>query len=790
MKILSLTLSGYRQFADRVTLILPQGLTGIYGSNGVGKSKIVEAIGYALYGPKRVILPKGDKLDDIPSKGRAGALARVELTIEVRKQVFEIVRSPRETYIRLASTIDPLAVGPSDVTRKVIELLHLSPAAYRGTFVARQNDIAGLQNEKPTHRTRLVHRLIGIEQVEKAIELIGEVCTLKRGLLRDAERALEITSVNAEQVLQEDMTAVQAAKLRITACESAQREAMAAHKQVLDIKAALDGRVASVSGKEASLITLGEYKATVQQQMKNEEDRIADGDAAARKLQAALQTLDETGGVDERLKLYDLMQRRAELLAKEQELESDLHERINPLLEERAIVQSRISKSDAIIKELSAKEAEYGGTCKVAASQLADARAAVAKYTASQSKIIDLGEAGVCESCGRSFGDDLDSALEHFAQKINDARVMETDADTRLQDAQSRQNDIRAQVADLRAGVDLDKQRLEDLEGIRDDDVRVRYELGAVRSELLMLEIDADDSLNAYDPLVHAQLRVDSHNRQKALTDKENLLPQLSAASKAREDLAELALVLAKIVEQEEGLTNEVLRLKPTAEEQEAYETQLAAADEVLEACSDALHDARESLGRAEERVEIGQTNLAKAIGREKIIEETRSDVQVAERTDIVYHELLNEITMTARPRLEELMDTWGRSLFGSRFHEIKLTKDYRIRADNGSGMHDIEHFSGGEQTLLALMLRVAIAVFCQQHIGFDEGFLILDEVFGNQDTERRALLVEFLNQIQDQFSQVIIINHIDDVTYGFDHLIDVVALTQNTSSVSVREYL
>ena len=84
-------------------------------------------------------------------------------------------------------------------------------------------------------------------------------------------------------------------------------------------------------------------------------------------------------------------------------------------------------------------------------------------------------------------------------------------------------------------------------------------------------------------------------------------------------------------------------------------------------------------------------------------------------------------------------MDTWARALLGSRLRSITLTDDYRIEADNGSGRHQLEHFSGGEQTLLALMLRVAIALFCRERAGFDTGFLILDEVFGDQDGEHRA---------------------------------------------------
>jgi exonuclease SbcC len=117
----------------------------------------------------------------------------------------------------------------------------------------------------------------------------------------------------------------------------------------------------------------------------------------------------------------------------------------------------------------------------------------------------------------------------------------------------------------------------------------------------------------------------------------------------------------------------------------------------------------------------------------------------------------------------------------------VDLTEDYQLIADNGSGEHIISHFSGGEQTLLAIMLRVAISIFCRERAGFDTSFLILDEVFGNQDVEHRAQLVQFLEEIKIHYHQILIVNHIDDVTGMLDSIIDVSRTGPNTSKVQLR---
>ncbi|MES2460252.1 MAG: SbcC/MukB-like Walker B domain-containing protein, partial [Armatimonadota bacterium] len=132
-------------------------------------------------------------------------------------------------------------------------------------------------------------------------------------------------------------------------------------------------------------------------------------------------------------------------------------------------------------------------------------------------------------------------------------------------------------------------------------------------------------------------------------------------------------------------------------------------------------------------------------------------------------------------------MDGWARALMGPHFSMVRLTPEYRVEADNGSGVHQIDHFSGGEQTLLAVMLRVAISLYCQERAGMDAGFLILDEVFGDQDELHRAQLVQFLNEIKPHYHQILIVNHVADVTQMLDSIIDVEPTGERTSRARLR---
>src|SRR5256886_7510956 len=78
MQLLRLRLVNFRQHAD-TDLEFGPGITGIIGPNGSGKTSILEAIAWALYGVQAV---RGDKdsIRRLGAKGRAG----VEVDLEFR----------------------------------------------------------------------------------------------------------------------------------------------------------------------------------------------------------------------------------------------------------------------------------------------------------------------------------------------------------------------------------------------------------------------------------------------------------------------------------------------------------------------------------------------------------------------------------------------------------------------------------------------------------------------------------------------------------------------------------
>jgi len=110
----------------------------------------------------------------------------------------------------------------------------------------------------------------------------------------------------------------------------------------------------------------------------------------------------------------------------------------------------------------------------------------------------------------------------------------------------------------------------------------------------------------------------------------------------------------------------------------------------------------------------------------------------------------------------------------GGRYQEVALDEDYNLRLYDHGEDFPLDRFSGGEIDLANLCLRLAISIEMASGAGIDYSFIILDEIFGSQDSDRQRLIFEGLARLKNRFRQIIIISHIDDVKEMAEHIISV----------------
>lgn len=91
MNLKKLEISGFKSFRDKVILDFHNGITGIVGPNGCGKSNIVDAIRWVM-GEQRVKALRGTKMDDVVFNGSQDSapvsIAEVTMTLVANGQSF------------------------------------------------------------------------------------------------------------------------------------------------------------------------------------------------------------------------------------------------------------------------------------------------------------------------------------------------------------------------------------------------------------------------------------------------------------------------------------------------------------------------------------------------------------------------------------------------------------------------------------------------------------------------------------------------------------------------------
>jgi DNA repair protein SbcC/Rad50 len=285
----------------------------------------------------------------------------------------------------------------------------------------------------------------------------------------------------------------------------------------------------------------------------------------------------------------------------------------------------------------------------------------------------------------------------------------------------------------------------------------------------------ASAGANGYDQEAHARLLAELVEGQAA--------GQRCAALRARAD--GLPLLRQRLADQEAraaAAEDERMKLDAAVAEVAVEAAELVAAGEASSAAEravDAAHAALLQASRqaASESEAVAAANARLRDARKQIAELRRQRRELRIRSEVAealsaYRE---DASRRARPTLEHETGLLLGQTTRQRYNAVQLTDSYQLEIVDGGQIHPLRRFSGGEQDLAGLCLRLALSRTLARQRGAETGFVLLDEVFGSQDLDRRRALLEQLHAFADtEFRQVFVISHTHDVVEHCDLTIDV----------------
>src|SRR5258708_12996074 len=170
MRIKSIRLQNFRQHAD-TRIEFESGLTGIVGANGKGKSTILEAIAWALYG-NPAARGKRDSIRWL--RAPAGATVRVELDFELGGHTYRVVRKVTSAELYLDRSSAPIANSSSAVSEVLRRRLRMTLYKFFNTYFTGQKELSMMAAMGPTERGQFLSKLLGYERCPVAQELARE----------------------------------------------------------------------------------------------------------------------------------------------------------------------------------------------------------------------------------------------------------------------------------------------------------------------------------------------------------------------------------------------------------------------------------------------------------------------------------------------------------------------------------------------------------------------------------------------------------------------------------------
>jgi exonuclease SbcC len=272
----------------------------------------------------------------------------------------------------------------------------------------------------------------------------------------------------------------------------------------------------------------------------------------------------------------------------------------------------------------------------------------------------------------------------------------------------------------------------------------------------------------AYDREQHTAAEVAHNEANRAIATLQQIDRDLARIPAFTEQRARCTAELAGITAEHTAISEERTRLG--YQEAEAVKARATVAEAISEERQhkDTLHLAQTAL--RERRAELKHLTLQKE-RLQALFERSVALRREADELDRMYREFAafdQFVASRIAPRLAEQTSELLDIATDGKYNHVEFDENYGIQVFDGPDeKFPLEGYSGGERDVVALCARLALSQVIGSSAAHPPSFLVLDEVFGALDRERRTQLLELLGRISetiDSFQQMFIISHVDDV--------------------------
>ncbi|MBI2869069.1 MAG: SMC family ATPase [Chloroflexi bacterium] len=853
-----LTLRNFLCYRENVPPLSFEGLhlVCLSGDNGNGKSALIDAMTWALWGEAR---DRRVRDDDLVYQGQPEM--EVDFEFHAGGDLYRVIRKharPKRSGGAPQSLLELQVAAPegfrsvsgntiAETEDKIINILRMDYDTFINSAYLRQGNADEFTRQPPARRKEVFTSILGLElydrlegqakelakskeisraQIETLIKQISGELELKPGFegelqqgtheleslaarvkekdtelarLRREKDALEARRASLSQVEERKTAAARDlqfwnSQVKLHGDRVREYEALLADRGRIEagyacllaarkLKEELDRKLKVFAGLNERRHSLEMAVARAGQALNQEHalarSRIAEIEAKAARLPALKGKLQET-----HLQLAGL-DAQEKALQKERQASQELQSRISAL----KLGQARLAADIAGIDEkLDLLAATAEARCPLCERELEPGNLDMirSKYVEERRERQDSVKAGDRE---------LADSAERLAALSREVSRLESRLAREKAALQTRAGTLAKEVEDCQEAAARREPETENLAGIEDMLASRQYALNEQRA---LEALDAELFRLAYHPEKHEEARealsgVEGFETSRNRLDEAARLigDERSAGLKAGEaaqrlqaaiedadrQIRELGQELGRLPDVISGFSQVEAEYRTLTEQRDQVQERLGAVKARLQRCVELERDRTDKTKQAAQlsREEWVYRELAKAFGK--------SGVQ-ALLIELALPEIENEANGLLSRMTDNRMHIKFETQRETRKGDIAETLDIHITDELGTRSY--ETFSGGEAFRINFAIRIALSRLLARRAGSPLRTLIIDEGFGTQDSTGIEKLKEAINSIQDDFSRIIVITHIEDLRDAVPARIEVVK-TADGSTLAVN---
>ncbi|WP_336336949.1 DNA double-strand break repair ATPase Rad50 [Haloarcula brevis] len=589
MKFERVRLSNFKCY-DEADLRLDSGVTVIHGLNGSGKSSLLEACFFALYGSKAL----DETLGDVVTIGADDCT--VELWFSHAGGDYHLTRRVRATGAQpttakcVLETPEGNYEGARDVRRRVTELLRMDSEAFVNCAYVRQGEVNKLINASPGDRQDMLDDLLQLGKLEEYRERASDARVGVGRVRDDKQGALS------------------------------QLDAQIREKEEKDLHERLNGLETKESELQGEIEHIEDQKATAEETLTQAESVLEEYEEKREELSALESDIEDLEAT-----ITETETERTEL----KERLSDLQDRRESLQEQLAetVAETELDSSDpeAVAARLAELESRDDDLQSRIEDQRVDAKEHSSTADALAESAADLESRAADE---REEADELAAQIESARETIAERREQIRDIDDRIATLEARFEDAPtdrdgAQSYEESVAGDLDdaRQRVTELETKLESERETLAEAEALLEEGKCPECGQDVSESPHvDSIEEDRERITE--LEATLAEAREAVAELEAEHETATELVETAdelstlennrsNVVQLVEEKENGLDADRERIETLREDAAAHETEAetkrenaAEARERAEECRSVVAECNQERQRVKQSIE------------------------------------------------------------------------------------------------------------------------------------------------------------------------------------------